>query len=129
MVLLSHYNTVQKYSVRLYDVYFKNRNNLPNTNVALIKDPNDPSKDPIIKANNYQGIYDTILQIQNKVNNYAICDSDRTNVRFNKDINNFKDNDKPKKGEIITQDKIQNVPVVGRNYMNICIECMNKLSN
>jgi len=68
------------------------------------------------------------LQIQNKVNNYAIFDLDRSNVKFNKNIDNFANDKKPVRGEIITQDKISNVPI-GRNYLNICIECMNKLSN
>lgn len=120
-ILIDHYLTVRNYSVRLYDVYFINRNNLPNTNIVL-------QKGSIIKAENYQGIYDSILQIQNKVNDYATFDNDRTNVKFNKNIDNFAGNNKPTRGEIITQDKISNNPI-GRNYMNICIECMNKLSN
>lgn len=120
-VLISHYKIVQQASVRLYDVYFTNRNTLPSTNKDLIQYS-------IIRAENYQGIYDSILQIQNKVNNYAIFDSDRLNVKFNKNIDNFADDKKPVRGEIITQDKISNVPI-GRNYLNICIECMNKLSN
>ena len=127
-VLLTHYNTVQGYSIRLYDVYFKNRNNIPSTNRALTKDPNDPSKDPIIMAENYQGIYNTILQIQNRVNGYTDFDDNRQNVKFNKNIDNFAGSNKPVRGEIITKDKISNNPI-GRNYMNICIECMNKLSN
>lgn len=120
-ILLSHYTTVRNYSVRLYDVYFVNRNNLPSTNKEL------PSQS-IIKAENYQGIYDSILQIQNKVNGYANFDNNRQNVKFNKNIDNFAGNNKPVRGEIITKDKISNNPI-GRNYMNICIECMNKLSN
>jgi len=121
LVLLRHYTTVRNYSVRLYDVYFASRSALPSTNKEL-------PAESIIKAENYQGIYDSILQIQNKVNNYAVFDSDRNNVKFNKDIDNFAGNNKPTRGEIITQDKISNNPI-GRNYMNICIECMNKLSN
>ena len=121
LVLLRHYTTVRNYSVRLYDVYFASRSALPSTNKEL-------PAESIIKAENYQGIYDSILQIQNKVNNYAVFDNDRNNVKFNKDIDNFAGNNKPTRGEIITQDKISNNPI-GRNYMNICIECMNKLSN
>ena len=121
LILIDHYSTVRNYSVRLYDVYFRNRNALPDTNIKL-------QQYSIIKAINYQGIYDSILQIQNRVNNYASFDSNRLNVKFNKTIDNFAGNNKPTRGEIITQDKISNNPI-GRNYMNICIECMNKLSN
>lgn len=121
LVLINHYTTVRNYSIRLYDVYFINRNNLPGTNKEL-------TQGSIIKAENYQGIYDSILQIQNRVNNYATFDNDRINVSFNRVIDNFDGNNKPIRGEIITQDKISNDPI-GRNYMNICIECMNKLSN
>ena len=79
-------------------------------------------------AENYQGIYNTILQIQNRVNGYTDFDDNRQNVKFNKNIDNFAGSNKPVRGEIITKDKISNNPI-GRNYMNICIECMNKLSN
>ena len=120
-VLLNHYKMVRKYCIRLYNVYIKSLQNLPSTNIELFKDA-------IIKAENYQGIFDSILQIQSKVNNYAIFDIDKSNVKFNKDIDNLAGNNKPIRGEIITKDKISNNPL-GRNYMNICIECMNKLSN
>ena len=111
--------TVRNGSLRLYDVYFINRNSLPTNNV-------DKEIGDIILANNYKAIYDTIKNIQAKVNDYAIFDSDKNDVKFDQTIDNFEDPDQPVKGEIITADKISNDPI-GRNYMNICIESMNKL--
>ena len=119
IIEISHYKTVRNYSTRLYDVYFINRNFLPKDNI-------DKNQYDIIITENYQGIYDTILAIKNKVNNYATFDSERENIKFNQNINDLDGNNKVTKGEIITANKISNNPI-GRNYMNILINDMNKL--
>ena len=119
IIEIAHYRTVRNYSVRLYDVYFINRNNLPINNI-------DKKQYDIIITENYQSIYDTILDIKNKVNNYATFDSNRSNIKFNQTINDLDGDNKVTKGEIITANKISNNPK-GRNYMNILIADMNKL--
>ena len=119
IIEIAHYRTVRNYSVRLYDVYFKDRKNLPSYNI-------DKNQYDLIITENYQSIYDTILNIKNKVNNYATFDSNRNDVKFNQTINDLDGNNKVIKGEIITANKISNNPK-GRNYMNILIADMNKL--
>ena len=103
----------------MWEVYF-------NKNIESINSDNVERKQhDIIYAKDYQGIYNTILNIQSRVNNYTTFDSNRDNIKFNQNITNLSDNNKTKQ-ELITAAKISNDPI-GRNYKNILVECMNKL--
>lgn len=116
---ISHYSTIRRYSVQLWEVYF-------NKAIESINNDNIERKQyDIIYAKDYQGIYNTILNIQSRVNNYTNFDSNRDNIKFNQNITSLSGNNKTKQ-ELITVSKISNDPI-GRNYKNILVECMNKL--
>lgn len=119
IIYIDHYSTIRKYSVQLWEVYF-------NKKIESINSDNIERKQhDIIYARDYQGIYNTILNIQSRVNNYTTFDNNRDNIKFNQSITNLSDNNKVKQ-ELITSAKISNDPI-GRNYKNILVECMNKL--
>lgn len=119
LIKIDHYKLVRGYSLQLFKVY--------NDINSLNKDNILRSKNDIIYAMDYQGIYNTILNIQSKINNYTKYDSDRQNVRFNQSINALSEaNAIKQKQDIVTANKISNNPV-GKNAFNILIECMNKL--
>ena len=119
IIYINHYSTIRKYSTQLWEVYF-------NKNIEAINSDNVERKQhDVIYARDYQGIYNTILNIQSRVNNYTTFDSNRDNIKFNQNITNLSDNNKTKQ-ELITAAKISNDPI-GRNYKNILVECMNKL--
>ena len=116
-ILVDSYNYVRTKSTELWEVY--PINSLPKDNV-------ERDKYDIIYHNDYNGIYKTILQIQNDVNNWARFDDNRFNVKFNQTINYLSGSDNTKK-EIITANKDSRPSIQGRNYMNILIDCMNLL--
>lgn len=116
-VLADQYKYVRNNSIRLYNTYPISK--LPNNNV-------DNNIGDIIYANHYKGIYDTILQIQRDVNNWAKFDNNRFNVKFNTSINLLSGSDGPKQ-DIITALKDTRPNIIGRNYNNILIDCMNQL--
>lgn len=118
-VLQSEYKTVRDYSIRLWNVYHKSTESYDSNNKAN-------SKGDIIYAKHYLGIYNTILAIYNRVNDWGDCDSNRSNIKFTQTITNMSGLLVPTKGELITSSKVSNEPA-GRNYKNILIECMNKL--
>lgn len=117
IILIDHYKYVQSASERLWNVYpisSKPANN------------KDLSRGDIIYYNNYTAIYNTVLQIQNDVNNWARFDSNKFNVKFNQTINTLSGSNTPT-NDYITAAKDERPIKQGRNYMNICIDCMNKL--
>lgn len=116
-ILVDSYNYVRTKSTDLWEVYPIN---------TLPKDNTDRNKYDIIYHNDYNGIYKTILQIQNDVNNWAKFDDNRFNVKFNQTIDYLSGSDNTKQ-EIITADKDVRPTIQGRNYMNILIDCMNLL--
>lgn len=115
----AQYKTVRDYSIRLWNVYHQTSESYDSNNIAK-------SVGDIIYASNYNGIYNTILAIYNRVNGWTDYDSNRTNIKFNETITNLSGSLVPVKGELITASKVSNEPS-GRNYKNILIECMNKL--
>ena len=119
-VLVNHYNTMRDYSIRLRSVY--PINNIPENNIRL-------NQYDIINHINYQAIYDTITGIQTGVNGWAKFGSTKSSVKFNDLITTMTgDTNKPKsKTDIITADDDKRPTIQGRNYINILINCMNKL--
>ena len=110
-ILIEHYKYVRDASVRLHSVY-----------PIKALDSNNVSKDQYdeIKHINYQGISNTIRGIQEKVNAY--CTYDNTLVQFTQTIDDI-----VSKQEYITaQDRPSDI--AGRNYMNILVDDMNKLT-
>ena len=110
-ILIGHYKYVRDASVRLHSVY-----------PIKALDSNNVSKNQYdeIKHINYQGISNTIREIQEKVNAY--CTYDNTSVQFTQTIDDI-----VSKQEYITaQDRPSDI--VGRNYMNILVDDMNKLT-
>lgn len=119
-IMISHYTYVRDCSIRLWEVYHNNQKESYDSNNI------SKSKGDIIYASNYEGIYNTILAIYNKVNDWCSYDSNRTGVKFTQTISNMSGTLVPKYDELITASKVSNEPA-GRNYKNILIECMNKL--
>lgn len=119
-ITISQYTIVRDYSTRLWEVYHdKKKESYDSNNKEKVKGD-------IIYAINYQGIYNTILAIYNKVNKWCTYDSNRSNVNFTQEITNMSGTLVPKYDELITASKVSTEPT-GRNYKNILIECMNKL--
>lgn len=124
-ILAAHYNKMRNYSVRLWNVYplqaleEKNAIREPSTSTSTQND--------LITQDNYAAIYSTILGIKNKVNAYPNSfDTNRENVKFNQVIDKLS----PPNGvteDLVTADKDARPIKPGRNYINILIECMNKL--
>lgn len=108
----AQYSYVRNASVRLNKAYpFKS---LDSRNIAQ-------NKGDQIDTSEYAGIYQTIKDIQNGVNEY--CTYDNTNIKLNQTIDDFTIN--PPKVELITAD--DNVSDIGRNYKNLLVDDMNKL--
>lgn len=117
LVLDTHYKYVQQSSIRLYNTYPINK--LPVDNM-------DQNKGDIICAKHYQAIFDTILTIQNGVNNWARYDTGKDKCKFEQTIDKFSGTNKATT-DIITAQDDERPTRKGRNYFNILIECMNKL--
>lgn len=110
-ILIGHYKYVRDGSVRLHSVY-----------PIKALDSNNVSKDQYdeIEHINYQGISNTIRDIRTEVNKY--CTYDNTSVQFTQTIDDI-----VSKQEYITaQDRPSDI--AGRNYMNILVDDMNKLT-
>lgn len=80
----------------------------------------DRARGDLICRSEYQGIYQTMINLINGVNGW--CTYDRANVKFNKDIPSF-----TAIVEIITSAKTgtDRYGSTGRNYMNLLTEYMN----
>lgn len=117
LVMGTHYKYVQRASIRLYNTYPINI--LPTDNV-------DQNKGNIIYAKHYQAIFDTILNIQDGVNNWARYDTGKGKCKFQQTIDKFSGTNKATT-DIITSQDDERPTRQGRNYFNILIECMNKL--
>ena len=80
----------------------------------------DRARGDLICRSEYQGIYQTMINLINGVNGW--CTYDRANVKFNKDIPSF-----TAIVEIITSAKTgtDRYDSTGRNYMNLLTEYMN----
>lgn len=116
-ILVTHYNTMRNKSYACWEAY--PITSLPTDNIALNIGDN-------IKQINFKAIYDTIKAIQTNVNNYTTYDSSRNNIKFLQTIDKFEGENKPT-DELITALKDPRPNKPGRNYINLMIECLNKL--
>lgn len=117
LVMATHYKYVQSSSIRLYNTYPINV--LPENNV-------DQNRGDIIYAKHFQAIFDTILTIQDGVNNWARYDEGKDKCKFQQTIDKFLGTNKATL-DIITAQDDERPTRKGRNYFNILVECMNKL--
>lgn len=124
-ILAAHYNKMRNYSVRLWQVYPLQQ--LESKNILCEPATDDSTKNDYIKQDNYAAIYNTILGIQNNVNSYADSyDDNRQTCKFLQVIDKLS-NDNSVTEELVTASKDPRPNISGRNYINILIECMNKL--
>lgn len=117
LVLDTHYKYVQQGSIRLYNTY--PINTLPSDNI-------DQNNGDIIYAKHYQAIFETILAIQDGVNEWARYDEGKEKCQFQQTIDKFSGTNVTT-NDIITAIDDDRPTRQGRNYKNILIECMNKL--
>lgn len=116
LILADHFNRMRNWSIRLYNVY--PINSLSNGNITV-------NIDDIIYKDIYDVVYNTVLGIQTGVNNWAVFDANRSNVKFNQNIYELSGDNKVKV-EVITA-LPNNASENGRNYIKLIVDCMNKL--
>lgn len=114
-ILYTQYNTVRNNSYRLWCVY---------PIISLDINNKEVKKGDIIYQYQYQAIYNTILNIQKGINNYATYD--KIQCKMNESITKLSTPNNVTT-DIITAIKDARPTIQGRNYKNILIECMNKL--
>ena len=117
LVLDTHYKYVQQASMRLYNTYPIN---------VLPVNNKDQNKGDIIYFKYHQAIFDTILTIQDGVNNWARYDTGKEKCKFQQTIDKFSGTNRATT-DIITSQDDERPTRQGRNYFNILVECMNKL--
>lgn len=98
---------MRNWSIRLYKVYPINSLSTGNITVNI---------DDIIYKDIYDIVYNTVLGIQTGVNNWAVFDTNRNNVKFNQNIYELSGDNKVKV-EVITA-LPNNASENGRNYIN-----------
>lgn len=115
LILYTQYNNVRNNSYRLWQVY---------PILKLDSNNKEVKKGDIIYQLQYQSIYNTILNIQKGINEYATYDN--KNCKMNESITKLTSPNNVTT-DIITAMKDTRPTIQGRNYKNILIECMNKL--